>query len=196
MDCYVFKNNALKALENRHKNAKFDHPTLLKMSIKTKLFFCKALKIIDFEEIITMYNEKDSNKYIEPLLNRSENFYREFLEKKLESKKEDTVFWTVRSRSTEELIGTINLNTFGDTDLVQVGCHLKRNYWAQNYATELLGALLDYAQNERKLKAVHGVFNKDNVASKRLMENLGFRPYESRFHLGVDLFVYRRDFKS
>lgn len=100
-------------------------------------------------------------------------------------------FWTVRSKADGTFIGTINLNQFAQTGLIHLGCHLSRNFWQQGYASELMEALLRYGFEERKLGSIYGVFEKENTVSQRLLEKLGFRPYESRLIDGKSLFVYR-----
>ncbi len=39
------------------------------MRIETERCFCEVLSEKDFEEVLDMYQEDDSNKYIAPLLN-------------------------------------------------------------------------------------------------------------------------------
>lgn len=161
------------------------------MRIETERCFCEALSEKDFKEVLDMYQEDDSNKYIAPLLNKSQDFYQEFLEKKIRLNKIQASFWTVRSKAEGTFIGTINLNQFAQTGLIHIGCHLSRNFWQQGYASELMEALLKYGFEERKLRCIHGVFEKENTVSQRLLEKLGFRPYESRWVEGKELWVYR-----
>ena len=94
------------------------------MRIETERCFCEALSEKDFKEVLDMYQEDDSNKYIAPLLNKSQDFYQEFLEKKISLNKIQASFWTVRSKAEETFIGTINLNQFTQTGLIHLGCHL------------------------------------------------------------------------
>jgi len=161
------------------------------MTVLTTRCQCNLLIAKDFPEIIKMYQEDDSNKYIAPLLNKSLEFYQEFLERKVRENRTEASFWTVRSKVDGAFIGTINLNHFAQTGLIHMGCHLSRNFWQQGYASELMEALLRYGFEERKLASIHGVFEKENTVSQRLLEKLGFRPYESRWVEGKELLVYR-----
>ena len=167
------------------------------MRIITERCLCETLSEKDFTEVLDMYQEDDSNKYIAPLLNKSLEFYQEFLERKVRLNQSEASFWTVRSKVDGAFIGTINLNQFAQTGLIHMGCHLSRNFWQQGYASELMEALLRYGFEERKLPSIHGVFEKENSVSQRLLEKLGFRPYESRWVEGKELLVYRcQVFKS
>lgn len=162
------------------------------MKVATRRCFCNLLTNSDFDDIFRMYQEQDSNKYIAPLLNKSLDFYQKFLERKLNENRNQASFWTVRSKIDGAFIGTINLNQFAQTELIHIGCHLSRNFWQQGYASELMEALLQYGFVERKLPSIHGVFEKENSVSQRLLEKLGFSPYESRWVEGKELLIYRR----
>ena len=71
-------------------------------------------------------------------------------------------------------IGAVNLNPVAGTPMMQIGCQLKRAFWRQGFASELIKRIQDFALNEAGLKTVYGVFEKDNDASRRLMEKLDF----------------------
>ena len=72
----------------------------------------------DIPEIMEMYHEPDSNKFIPPLLDKNEDYYIDFLNKKIEYNKNEIGFWTVRHTTDNAFIGTVNLNQFADTELV------------------------------------------------------------------------------
>ena len=162
------------------------------MTVLTTRCQCTLISAKDFSEIIKMYQERDSNKYIAPLLNKDEAFYIKFLEGKIASNRVAPSFWTVRLKADRTFIGTINLNQFAQTGLIHLGCHLSRNFWQQGYASELMEALINFGWEERKLNSIHGVFEKENTVSKSLLKKLGFQPYESRWVEGKELFIYRK----
>lgn len=132
------------------------------------------LQTSDIDEVIMMYHEKDSNKYIAPLLNKSDDYYKDFLAKKISDNKSEVKFWTVRSIENDEFIGTINLNDFMDKGLTHIGCHLALNYWGRGYATELLKPIINYGFTIRKLEFIHAIIHPDNLASIHLFKKLGF----------------------
>jgi RimJ/RimL family protein N-acetyltransferase len=134
----------------------------------------------DFEEILEMYLEKDSNKYIQPLLNKSVRFYQEFLARKLKLNTPIVGVWTVRDKGTHELIGTINLNNLVTTELTQIGCHLKRAFWNQGLATELMCKLVEFAFEVRQLDRIHAVYQDGNSVSSKMLKRLGFSLLETR----------------
>lgn len=134
----------------------------------------------DVEEVLEMYQEKDTFKYIKPLLEKDEGFYREFLNKKIAFNQNQVEFWVVRNRVNNEFIGTINLNRVPNTSYIQIGCHLKRKFWKSGYATELMSTLLIEAFEKRGMSEVYGVFEQTNRVSKKLLKNLGFHTHVVR----------------
>jgi RimJ/RimL family protein N-acetyltransferase len=120
----------------------------------------------------------------------TEQEYAQFLLVKLEQIRNKTGFhWAVwlkanetgtssktpgESPASRTFIGAVNLNPIAGTAMMQIGCQLKRAYWRQGFASELTRRILDFALNEAGLKTVYGVFGKDNQASRRLLEKLGF----------------------
>ncbi|MEM8674472.1 MAG: GNAT family N-acetyltransferase [Cyanobacteria bacterium P01_G01_bin.67] len=61
------------------------------------------------------------------------------------------------------------------TDEFEVMYKLGKNYWRQGYATEASQAWIEYAFEIAKLKRLVVCPHKDNIASVRVLEKLGFR---------------------
>ncbi len=134
----------------------------------------EKLKSEHFDALIEMYLEPDSNKFVTPLKNRDKDFFLNFLEKKMSANEKEIGFWTVKERSTDQIIGTVNLNLFERLNLVHVGCHLKRDYWNLGFGKELFSRMIHYGIEERELSEIHGIIEMENQVSKRLLLGLGF----------------------
>jgi len=145
----------------------------------------------DIPEILEMYMEIDAFKYVKPFQNKSSEFYTDFLKKKINAGNKETQFWTVRKKEDNSFIGTTNLNQLTSTSMMQIGCHIKKNNWSKGYASETLIEILNYGIETRKLKEIFGVFELDNIASKKLMEKLNFKFSESKVFLGTEVNIYK-----
>lgn len=136
-----------------------------------------------------MYNEEDSNKYIAPLLNKSDHYYQEFLEKKLKDDRLENQFWSVRLIEDNSFVGTINLNEFLDTGIVHIGCHLARKYWRKGFASETLNPILEHGYNQRNLTTIRAIIHPENSVSIQLFNKTNFkfereiRTQESRLNI-------------
>jgi ribosomal-protein-alanine N-acetyltransferase len=86
----------------------------------------------------------------------------------------------------------VNLNPIGGTKRLQIGCQLKRQYWGQGFASELTRRVLEFAVDEVGLKEIYGVFEKENIVSRRLLTRLGFVWIEDLTELELEVEVWRR----
>lgn len=147
----------------------------------------------DIPEILEMYVEPDSFKYIRPHKDKSKEYYQAFLQGKIEANQKTLGFWVVRLEETNEFIGTVNLNQFQNTDMTHIGCHLKTAAWNKGFATELMKELMNYGFEKRDLNAIHGIVEESNLISAKLMNGLGFSVFEERLDNGINLFIYRKN---
>ena len=135
----------------------------------------------DFGEILDMYSEPDTFKYIPPLQNKSREEYIDFLNSRIAQVTGRVGYhWVVRLKDTGSFIGLLNLNPIKDTEKMQIGFQLRQRYWNQGYAREVTKRLVEFAVSELGLKVLYGVFNKRNTASKKIFERFGFEFEENR----------------
>lgn len=160
------------------------------MQLFTERTILTPLSKADFNEILAMYQEPGTAKFIAPLRDKDETFLRSFLEGKIEANSNEVGFWVAREKATNNFIGTGNLNQFSLRDLIHVGCHLSRMYWGEGYGFEVMNRLKNYGIEERKLAVIHGLVEEEHTVSKALMVKMGFALVE-QFDAGVTLNVYR-----
>jgi len=145
----------------------------------------------DIPEILEMYLEKDAFTYVKPFQNKPAEFYIAFLNKKIKSDDTEIEFWTVRKKEDNTFVGTANLNQLGTTAMIQIGCHIKTEHWAKGYASEILKEVLTYGVETKQLKEIFGVFELNNIASKKLLEKLNFKFSERNVFLGTEVNIYK-----
>jgi RimJ/RimL family protein N-acetyltransferase len=145
----------------------------------------------DFDALIDMYLEPDSNKFVAPLKDKPIDLFDSFLNKKIEQNNSEMGFWVAFEKGSNKLLGTVNLNFFNPLSIYHVGCHLKKECWNKGFATELLEAAINYGTRERKLNAIHGIVEKENLTSKKLMKKLGFNFNRIEILEGSQLVVYK-----
>jgi RimJ/RimL family protein N-acetyltransferase len=151
--------------------------------------------IDDFEELLAMYTEPDTFKYIKHLQNLSREEYLGFLHSRLDLRqKKQGYYWVARHKTTNELIGAMNLTPFMDTGIMQLGFQIRRQFWKLGYGSELAEAILRFAIDEVGLEEVYGFFEKENTASGKILEKLGFQFKErKRFKedgAALEVYVY------
>ena len=161
------------------------------MNLHTERTILRPLAESDFDDILVMYREPDSNRYIPNLMGLSDESYGAFLRTKIAANALQVGFWTVRDRLDGRFIGTVNLNTYRDSAISHIGCHLRRKFWKQGYAFELLSVLRDYGIEGLELPYIHGIFSNDHHVSEDLMIKLGFVPCEESSLDLQDAKIYR-----
>jgi ribosomal-protein-alanine N-acetyltransferase len=135
----------------------------------------------DFPDMMEMAREPDTFKYIRKFQVMTEEEYRRFLYTKLEQiRRGQGYHWAVRLKTDKSFIGAVNLNPIGNSSLLQIGCQLKRACWHQGFATELIKKVVTFAFDEAGLTEVYGVFEKENIVSRKLLDRLGFQWQETR----------------
>jgi ribosomal-protein-alanine N-acetyltransferase len=146
----------------------------------------------DLPDMEAIARETDTFKYLKKFQTMTTDEYTQFLQTKLEQIRNGTGYhWAVRLKTDGQFIGAVNLNPIKGTSKLQIGCQLKRDFWSRGLASELMARLLEFGIQELKLPAVYGVFQKENIASRKLLEKLGFVFEEGFQEQEVEVEVYK-----
>jgi ribosomal-protein-alanine N-acetyltransferase len=168
--------------------------------MQTERTLLTLLEEADLPEMMKMAREPDTFRYIRKLRVMTEKEYEQFLLLKLEQIRRNIGYhWAVRlkagvptgSSMGGAFIGAVNLNPIGNSQLLQIGCQLKRDWWGKGFASELTKRVLEFAIGEVGLTAVYGVFEKDNAVSRRLLQKLGFVWSESKMDQDIEIEIHR-----
>ena len=103
--------------------------------------------------------------------------------------------WSARDRETGALIGRGGLSVLlvdGGAG-VEAGWTIAADRWGEGLATELGAAALEVAERDLRLRHLVSVTLRDNVASRRVMEKLGFALAGDVTHAGLPHVLYRRE---
>jgi ribosomal-protein-alanine N-acetyltransferase len=148
----------------------------------------------DLPDMIEMAHEPDTFKYLKKFQVMTDEEYNRFLYTKLEQiHRRIGYHWAVRLKTDRSFIGAVNLNPIGNSSLLQIGCQLKRAWWHQGFATELMKKVVTFAIDEAGLTEVYGVFEKDNFISRRLLDRLGFQWKETKTEtsMGIEIEIHK-----
>ena len=86
----------------------------------------------------------------------------------------DNYIWGFVLKETGELFGSGGLIWEDDWQLFQVGYNIKKSHWNHGYTTEAMKAILRFAATKLGLKRIAGGHAKENLASAKVIEKLGF----------------------
>ncbi len=83
--------------------------------------------------------------------------------------------WGGFEKQSDEFIGFYELAHLDNTDEIEVGYRLLKQYWNKGYATEMTKELTKYGFNEIGLDKIAGITHHKNIASQRVLEKAGLR---------------------
>ena len=150
--------------------------------IETKRLILRPLTLADAE---TAYNgwtgDLEVAKYVSWLPHHSIDDAIKWL-KEIEWKQDstgniakcDNYIWGFVLKETGELFGSGGLIWEEDQKLYQVGYNIMKTHWNHGYTTEAMRAILSFAAANLGIKRVLGGHAKDNFASAKVIEKLGF----------------------
>ncbi|NQY07109.1 MAG: GNAT family N-acetyltransferase [Flavobacteriaceae bacterium] len=82
--------------------------------------------------------------------------------------------WAVCDTKTDDFLGFCGLKYHKNVDFVEVGYRFYKTYWNKGFATETAKACVDFAFDSIKLPVMYCQVKKENLASIRVAEKLGF----------------------
>lgn len=100
--------------------------------------------------------------------------------------------FAIRTQSTNQLVGCINLGLNFKHDSGVVGYWIGHDYWGKGYATEALAKIVEFGFEKKSLHKIWAEHKTFNVPSGRVMEKVGMIHEgikRSHFKQGEDQYV-------
>jgi ribosomal-protein-alanine N-acetyltransferase len=98
--------------------------------------------------------------------------------------------WAVTDKVTGHFIGHCGLGQVPEAGEVEVLYSLGRAYWGRGLATEAARASVRFGFSTAKLTRLIALAVPENIASRRVMEHLGFEYEKDAHYFGLDLAYY------
>ena len=89
--------------------------------------------------------------------------------------KDDWYRFAIVLKDTDELIGTGLIYFEEEVNAWEIGYNLGKKYWGKGYTTEAMKQIISFAQEELGITEIVGRYAKENPASGKVMEKLGFQ---------------------
>ena len=103
--------------------------------------------------------------------------------------------WTVILKETGHIIGRAGLNIREGYDLPELGFVIETALQNQGLAFEVCSAILVYAKKELAFDRLQAFVKKENTASKKLLEKLGFSYNRDALENGREYLLYTAELK-
>ena len=88
--------------------------------------------------------------------------------------KPDWFRFALELKDTNELIGTALIYYEKEVECWEIGYNLGKKYWGKGYTTEAMRTVINFAKAELNLTQIVGRYAKENPASGKVMDKLGF----------------------
>jgi [ribosomal protein S5]-alanine N-acetyltransferase len=102
--------------------------------------------------------------------------------------------WSARDRDSGALVGRGGLSVLlvdGGAD-IEAGWTIAADRWGEGLATELGAAAIEVAEQDLRVERLVSLTLHDNLASRRVMQKLGFSHARDVTHAGLPHVLYRR----
>ena len=100
-------------------------------------------------------------------------------------------WWAVVPHGQSELIGWNGLQYLPETEEVEVGYLLSKQFWGRGYATEGAKASLEFGFETLGLGQIIGLTHPDNIASQSVLKKCGLKYVEQKeyFEMTVNRYL-------
>jgi len=162
------------------------------LRISTQRLLLKTTEQEDLDAVASIWGDIEGGKYLPDPYYKSGNEILEILDDDLDC---PCYYFVAFQTGFDEVIGTCSLG-FESADEYSIGYTIKKDYWGNGYAVEMVHALIDFTRT-LGIKSITAPVAQENKASNRVMEKCGFFIYtESSFKKsGTDIvyptFVYK-----
>lgn len=150
---------------------------------ETDRLFLRPMDETDTDAVFAMRSDADVMRFIRPLQTekRDAESWINLVSSRWETEK--IGFCAVIEKTSNRFIGWCGLWRLKETDEIEVGYALFKEFWGRGFASEAAAACLTYGFDQLGLEKIVAVANPDNRNSRRVMEKIGMNfDYTGRFY--------------
>ena len=150
--------------------------------IETERLILRDASVDDAEDMFEYAKLEEVTKYLSWKPHVSVKDSEKILEmlSKEAKEKDSYVLKAIVLKENDKMIGTIDARIFGDgLKDAEFGYCLNPKYWNKGYMSEALKAFIQALHKERGVENVFGSFERENIASKRVMQKNEMYYYET-----------------
>ena len=149
------------------------------MRIETERLIIKPYRIEDLAECFQLMQDKELFRYLDMDVMSKKNYQRLFEwlidSYKVKFHEEFRYSFNVTLKENGIHIGWCGIGALDyDTRCREIYYLIGKKYWGNGYGKEAAKALLDYGFNVIGLNEIVALCKKENIASRKVIENLGF----------------------
>ncbi|QOY38115.1 GNAT family N-acetyltransferase [Anaerobacillus isosaccharinicus] len=159
--------------------------------LETERLILRQLKDEDIPSLYSIFSDAETMKYYPAPFSYEKT--QNWVKVSQERYKEDGFgLWAVCLKENNELIGDCGLvkqQVDGKTE-VEVGYHIKKDFWSNGYGSEAANACKEYGFNKLGLNKLISIIDPKNIPSIRVAEKVGFSKEKEVFIFNKNHFIY------
>lgn len=139
---------------------------------ETDRLILRRLEESDVDEIFAMRSDAEVMRFIRAPQNRVESVnWLNLVSSRWSS--ERIGFCAVIEKQSDKFVGWCGLWQLKETDELEIGYAIAKEFWGKGFATEAARAFIQYGFERLKPDKIVGVAEPENLSSRRVMEKLG-----------------------
>ena len=145
---------------------------------------------VDIDDALELWGRSEVTKFIVADGKMSSEQVHERLKKEIEIYNNANIqYWPIYLLETNENVGCCGLRPYDSkNNILEMGIHLKKQYWGKGFAQEACLAVIKYAFNILKANALFAGHNPKNTASAQMLKKLGFAYTHDEFYQPTGLY--------
>jgi RimJ/RimL family protein N-acetyltransferase len=148
----------------------------MKSNLETARLLLREFVLDDLEEFFRMGSDPDVTRYTGIGCQTLEEAMKRMEEGPCQDyRKYGYGRWAALYKPTGKVIGFAGLKYLEEVGEVDLGYGFFKEHWGKGLATEASSAVLTYGFDSLRLKRIIGIADIENIASIRVLENVGFQ---------------------
>lgn len=138
----------------------------------------------DISDALELWGNPEVTKFIVADGKMSKEQVQQRLKKEIETYNNAIIqYWPIYLIETNQNIGCCGLRPYdSQSNIFEIGIHLKEKYWGKGFAQEACSAVIEYAFETLRVNALFAGHNPKNIASAQLLKKLGFTYTHDEFY--------------
>jgi RimJ/RimL family protein N-acetyltransferase len=144
----------------------------------------------DIIDALELWGNPEVTKFIVADGKMLEQQVHQRLKKEIETYNNTNIqYWPIYFIETNKNVGCCGVRPYdSEKNILEMGIHLKVQYWGKGLAQEACSAVIEYSFNSLKVDALFAGHNPKNISSARLLKKLGFTYTHDKFYAPTGLY--------
>ncbi len=163
------------------------------MGLTSERLVYKKCDASDVEDYLRFGTNAEVMRYVTPKpISREQAIFRYKKALAVNKKNKKLGYWLAYEKESNELVAYLKMVDIWQ-GFHEIGYLVLPEYWGNNYASELVCALVTYAATLESVPVLIGIVQVENVASRRVLEKCGFEFLKSGMFEGAKADFLKRD---